>query len=155
MRWVLMWLLLVCCLVGSAGCCLKERIADVYNQTLQTMGSQGLTGDLALAGERCFGIDQYVGNYTAVYQDFSGEELLFGGTGLYRADGNQIQVDCSVVSDQGTVRLIWRSGTEEDEILLEGSGTYCGTLTLPEATNYILVQCEGFSGSVAVSSENT
>lgn len=151
MRWILMWLLLFCSLVGTAGCCWKENILQVYNQTLQTVGSQGLTGEQQLVGERCFGSDPYVGRYAVVYQEFSGEEVLFGGTGLYRETGNEVGVDCSIVVDAGIVRLIWRSGTEEDIVLLEGSGTYHGTLTLPEATNSILLQCEDFSGSVALS----
>lgn len=151
MRWISMWLLLLCCLVGAAGCCLKEDILDAYNQTLQSIGRIGLTDEQSLAGERCFGSDSYVGRYTAVYHDFSGEELLFGGTGLYRETGNEVRIDCSIVADTGTVRLIWRSGTEEDRVLLDGSGTYHGTLTLLEATNYILVQGSGFSGNVALS----
>ena len=63
-----------------------------YNQALQSIGDKGLTDDKDLQGKREFGIDSYVGNYTADYDDFSGNEIIFGGTALERDNGNKIEM---------------------------------------------------------------
>lgn len=73
--------LMLCCLV-SVTACSKDEIVSNYNQALQSIGDKGLTDDKDLQGKREFGIDSYVGNYTADYDDFpvmksfSGEQLL-------------------------------------------------------------------------------
>ncbi len=71
--------LMLCCLV-SVTACSKDEIVSNYNQALQSIGDKGLTDDKDLQGKREFGIDSYVGNYTADYDDFSGNEIIFGNS---------------------------------------------------------------------------
>ena len=89
--------LMLCCLV-SVTACSKDEIVSNYNQALQSIGDKGLTDDKDLQGKREFGIDSYVGNYTADYDDFSGNEIIFGGTALERDNGNKIEISCDIAA---------------------------------------------------------
>ena len=66
--------LMLCCLV-SVTACSKDEIVSNYNQALQSIGDKGLTDDKDLQGKREFGIDSYVGSYTADYDNFSGNYI--------------------------------------------------------------------------------
>ena len=87
--------LMLCCLV-SVTACSKDEIVSNYNQALQSIGDKGLTDDKDLQGKREFGIDSYVGSYTADYDNFSGNEIIFGGTALERDNGNKIEISCDI-----------------------------------------------------------
>ena len=66
----------------------KDAILDAYGSLVDTAGSWALTPDRSLQGERIPGKDDYTGTYAAGYEDFSGTELLFGGTTLDRESGD-------------------------------------------------------------------
>ena len=110
--------LMLCCLV-SVTACSKDEIVSNYNQALQSIGDKGLTDDKDLQGKREFGIDSYVGNYTADYDDFSGNEIIFGGTALERDNGNKIEISCDIAAQTGNLKLILQTGTDEPKILCD------------------------------------
>ena len=74
---VLLAVALLSCLTG----CSKDQIVGVYNQVLQLVDA-GVTPDDQLCGRRTPGEDAYTGRYEAEYRDFTGTEVLFGGTAL-------------------------------------------------------------------------
>ena len=125
--------LMLCCLV-SVTACSKDEIVSNYNQALQSIGDKGLTDDKDLQGKREFGIDSYVGNYTADYDDFSGNEIIFGGTALERDNGNKIEISCDIAAQTGNLKLILQTGTDEPKILCDTESSYNDTIELPSAT---------------------
>ena len=110
--------------------------------------SKGLTDDKDLQGKREFGIDSYVGNYTADYDDFSGNEIIFGGTALERDNGNKIEISCDIAAQTGNLKLILQTGTDEPKILCDTESSYNDTIELPSASNYVLIEADNFTGSL-------
>ena len=142
-------------LVGSfmlAGCS-KDEILNHYNNIVQSAGSIELTGKSSLQGEKEKGIDDYTGTYTADYANFSGTEYLFGGTSIKREAGKELSIDCTLEITEGTAKVFWISEADEEVTLLETTGTYSDTITLPECGNYIGIECENFTGNIELDIE--
>ena len=76
-------------------------------------GSIALTGNSSLQGTKEKGIDDYTGNYTANYEDFSDTEYLFGGTSIKREAGKDLSIDCALEVTEGTAKVFWISGSDE------------------------------------------
>ena len=131
----------------------KDAILDAYSSLVDTAGSWALTPDRSLQGERVRGEDDYTGAYAADYQDFSGTELLFGGTTLDREAGNTVEVTCSLTVEEGEVAIFLRSGAEGPVILLSESGDYSGTIEVGGGIVYLGVWGEGVTGSVSIQIE--
>ncbi|MBS5784332.1 MAG: hypothetical protein KID04_15835 [Clostridium sp.] len=148
MKKSIFFLMVTCCLVFVLTGCTKDEIVDHYNQTLQEAGDDNLTKDSKLEGKRSFGSDSYVGNYSADYDGFTGTETLFGGTALERDGGNEIKVTCKLNIKKGTAKVVFESGTDDPQVLIESTGDYSETIELPSASNYIAVEGDGFTGSV-------
>lgn len=124
-----------------------------YNNIVQSAGSIALTGNSSLQGTKEKGIDDYTGSYTANYEDFSDTEYLFGGTSIKREAGKDLSIDCALEVTDGTAKVFWISGADEEVTLLETTGTYSDTITLPEGGNYIGIECENFTGSIELNME--
>ncbi len=136
---------LMFCLTG----CNKDQVVGVYNQVLQLFDA-GVTTDAELQGHREPGADAYTGRYEAEYRDFTGTEVLFGGTALQRDAGDTLEITCDLSSTDGELKVEWLSGAEEPRLLFEGSGTQTATLHLPAGSNFIQVHAEGFTGSLSL-----
>ena len=142
-------------LVGSfmlSGCS-KDEILDHYNNIIQSAGAIELTGKLSLEGTKEKGIDDYTGTYTADYENFSDTEYLFGGTSIKREAGKELSIDCTLEVTEGTAKVFWISGSDEAVTLIEATGTYSDTITLPDGGNYIGIECENFTGNIELNIE--
>lgn len=142
-------------LVGSfmlAGCS-KDEILNHYNNMVQSAGSIELTGKSSLQGEKEKGIDDYTGTYKADYANFSGTEYLFGGTSIKREAGKELSIDCTLEITEGIAKVFWISGSDEAVTLIEATGTYSDTITLPDGGNYIGIECENFTGNIELNIE--
>ena len=142
-------------LLGSfmlAGCS-KDEILNHYNNIVQSAGSIELTGKSSLQGEKEKGIDDYTGTYTADYANFSGTEYLFGGISIKRESGKELSIDCTLEITEGTAKVFWISGSDEAVTLIEATGTYSDTITLPDGGNYIGIECENFTGNIELNIE--
>ena len=128
----------------------KDAVLDAYGSLVDTAGSWALTPDRSLHGERVPGEDDYTGTYAADYEDFSGTELLFGGTTLDREAGDTVEVTCSLAIEEGEAAIFLRSGSEDPVILLSESGDYSGTIEVGGGSTYIGVWGEGLTGSVSI-----
>ena len=148
-------LVLVCTLaIGlSLTGCSKDEILDQYNNVVQLAGNATLTRDLSLKGKRMYGDDHYTGTYVADYKDFSKTEYLFGGTSIERENGKDISVSCDLEITEGTAQVFWVSGSDDPVILLEATGSYSETITLPEGGNYIGVIGNNFTGHLEMNIE--
>ena len=118
-----------------------------------TAGSWALTPDRSLQGERVRGEDDYTGTYAADYEDFSGTELLFGGTTLNREAGNTVELTCSLDIEEGEAAIFLCSGSEEPVLLLSESGDYSGTIEVGGGSVYLGVWAVGVTGSVSIQIE--
>ncbi|HBY2902537.1 TPA: hypothetical protein MIW38_003761 [Clostridioides difficile] len=146
-------ILIICCSFICLTACSKDEIVDQYNHVLQTVGDNGLTNDNDLQGKRNLGEDSYVGTYTANYDNFSGKEIVFGGTALERENGNKLTVSCNADTTSGTLKLILQTGTDEPKILSDMQSAYSDTIELPSASNYIILEMENFTGSIDLTIE--
>ena len=126
---------------------------DAYSSLMDTAGSWALTPDRSLQGERVRGEDDYTGAYAADYKDFSGTELLFGGTTLDREAGDTVEVTCSLTVEEGEAAVFLRSGSEDPVLLLSESGDYSGTIEVGSGSVYLGVWGEGVTGSVSIQIE--
>ena len=131
----------------------KDAILDAYGSLVDAVGSWALTPDRSLQGERVQGEDGYTGTYEADYEDFSGTELLFGGTTLDRAAGNTVELSCSLNIEEGEIAVLLCSGSEDPVILLSESGDYSSTIEVGGGSTYIGVWGEGANGSVSIQIE--
>ena len=133
--------------------CTKDEFLDQYNNIVQSAGSIALTGNSSLQGTKEKGIDDYTGTYTADYANFSGTEYLFGGTSIKRESGKELSIDCTLEITEGTAKVFWISGSDEAVTLIEATGTYSDTITLPDGGNYIGIECENFTGNIELNIE--
>ena len=133
--------------------CSKDEILDHYNNIVQSAGTIELTGKLSLEGTKEKGIDDYTGTYTADYENFSDTEYVFGGTSIKREAGKELSIDCTLEVTEGTAKVFWISGSDEAVTLIETTGTYSDTITLPDGGNYIGIECEDFTGNIELNIE--
>ena len=133
--------------------CTKDEVLDQYNNIVQSAGSIALTGNSSLQGTKEKGIDDYTGTYTADYANFSGTEYLFGGTSIKREAGKELSIDCTLEITEGTAKVFWISGSDEAVTLIEATGTYSDSITLPDGGNYIGIECENFTGNIELNIE--
>lgn len=138
---------------GATDDSVKDAIVDAYGSLVDAAGSWALTPDRSLQGERVPGEDDYTGTYEAGYEDFSGTELLFGGTTLDREAGDTVEVICSLDIEEGDAAIFLCSGGEEPVLLLSGSGDYSGTIEVGGSSTYLGVWGEGVTGGVAIQME--
>ena len=54
---------------------------------------------------------------------------------------------------EGTAKVFWISGSDEAVTLIETTGTYSDTITLPDGGNYIGIECEDFTGNIELNIE--
>ena len=138
---------------GATDDSVKDAIVDAYGSLVDAAGSWALTPDRSLQGERVPGEDDYTGTYEAGYEDFSGTELLFGGTTLDREAGDTVEVICSLDIEEGDAAIFLRSGGEEPVLLLSGSGNYSGAIAVGGSSTYLGVWGEDVTGGVAIQME--
>lgn len=144
--------LVLCCLLSMSACS-KDEMVEQYNEALQAVGDNNLTSDKKLQGDRNFGEDSYVGTYQAEYDDFTGKEIIFGGTSLERDSGNEISISCDLNIEEGMIKLLLQTGDNDPQILCDTLGKYSETIKLPSASNYLIVQSENFTGSIKLTVE--
>ena len=133
--------------------CTKDEVLNQYNNIVQSAGSITLTRNSSLQGTKEKGIDDYTGTYTADYENFSDTEYLFGGTSIKREAGKELSIDCTLEVTEGIAKVFWASGSDEAVTLIETTGTYSDTITLPDGGNYIGIECEGFTGNIELNIE--
>ena len=131
----------------------KDTLVGAYGSLVDAAGSWALTPDRSLQGERVRGEDDYTGTYEAGYEDFSGTELLFGGTTLDREAGDTVELSCSLNIEEGEIAVFLCSGSEDPVILLSESGDYSSTIEVVGGSTYIGVWGEEANGSASIQIE--
>ena len=67
--------------------------------------------------------------------------------------GKELSIDCTLEITEGTAKVFWISGSDEAVTLIEATGTYSDTITLPDGGNYIGIECENFTGNIELNIE--
>ena len=145
-------LLALCCLPLLGGCS-KDALLQAYDRALTALGSLALTDADQLRGTRTPGPDGFAGRYQAAYTDFSGKEVIFGGTTLKRRAGGSVAIRCDMAIDGGQARLMCKTGADAPQVLCESSSRYRGELDIPAASSYIWVEGEDWTGSIDLTVE--
>ena len=150
----ILFIFLIIILLGS-GCenFDKNKVLDKYNSTLNKLGESTLTKEIELTGNREFGRDSYVGQYSAKYNNFNGEEVLFGGTGLNR-NNKEFILTYKMLVEGGNFDLVLVDGIDEEIIAQKiitketKSGTY--TYDFSQSDLYIKIIGDEFNGEIEV-----
>ncbi len=148
----LLSLCLIFALTGCSGDNVKDNVINGFNDMLQHFSKYALTDENDLQGDKTKGDDTYTGSYVADYEDFNGEEYIFGGTALERDKGSDLTVTYQLTVDSGTVRFYWRD-KEEEKIIADASDTGTYSVTLEEGDNYLTLEGDDFCGSLRVTVE--
>ena len=142
------YLIAVMVALFSLTSCSKDQILNTYDKVVTSAGELQLTNKKALVGEKSPGEDDYTGEYIAEYKKFTGKEYIFGGTTIDRKAGNEIKVDCNLKIEEGTAKLMFVSGSNEPEVLIEKSGEWSGNIEIPEGGNYLYIEADNYSGKI-------
>jgi len=131
----------------------KDSILEDFGKLVDDAGTAALTSQSELQGHRENGADDYTGSYEATYSDFTGTEILFGGTTLEREAGSTIHITCSLSLENGETAIFLRSGADDPVILLSESGEYDGTVEVDETSTYVGVWGDNADGTVSIEIE--
>lgn len=124
-----------------------------FGELVGDAGNAALTPQSKLQGHKENGVDDYTGAYEATYSEFTGTEILFGGTTLEREAGSTIHITCSLSLESGEAAVFLRSGADDPIILLSESGEYDGTIEVDGTSTYIGVWGDQADGTVSIEIE--
>ena len=122
-----------------------QRVVDGYEALVSVVGSFQITNDRELIGSRMRGTDAYTGSYTADCQDADGRDVIFGGASIRT---RRLHLTGQVRTEAGTARLRIRLGEEAQYWEPDENGCFDIPLLLSGGGNYIMVDFEGFRGTV-------
>lgn len=152
MKRIAIALLSVVILLTLSGCRFKidpESIIEKYDSLTEWLGHFQITRDDQLIGERKYGSDHYVGNYTADCRSERGRDVIFGGASIKQ---RKIRLSVSIIAEEGsaTVRIRLGADVEEHEFTTNG---FIEKEIMLNGGNYIMIDYDNFSGAVTLTSE--
>lgn len=139
-------LVLICLTLCSA--CSKDTVLDIYKDVNERLGDIVLTNKSKLKGIREYGSDHYTGSYKVTYDNFSGKEVIFGGTTIER-DENVIHIKMVIEESKGNLQVIMKL-KEKEEVLANDDGTYEFTFDVKDGSNYLKIVTKDYSGKLNI-----
>lgn len=130
----------------------KDEFINTYNTFLQSFDFAGISKEKDLQGKRVFGTDKYVGTYKAEYDNVTSEETIFGGTALYRENGDQIRLKIKVEKQSGNINVIAKLGYNE-KTLIDDTGEYEDNIYIEGVSYYLTIKLDDFKGNIDIISE--
>lgn len=130
----------------------KDKIVDTYDSFIQSFDMAGLTNSWKLKGERKYGTDKYVGTYKAIYDNYSGEETVFGGTALKRKNGDYIKIKIKIEKESGDISVVTKLGNNET-ILISDIGEYENKIYVNGSSYYLTIKLNNFRGNIDIIAE--
>lgn len=131
----------------------QNAILEAFSVLTNTVGKTALTNNNTLKGTRIFNTDTYTGEYKADYEDFSGVEILFGGTSLERQEGKSIQLNCSMEGENGEAIIFIRKGNQDPVVCVNTEGEYVNKIDITGSSTYVGVWANEFTGHVTISTK--
>ena len=130
----------------------KDEFINTYNTFLQSFDFAGISKEKDLQGKRSFGTDKYIGTYKAEYDNVTSEETIFGGTALYRENGDQIRLKIKVEKQSGNINVIAKLGYNE-KTLIDDTGEYEDNIYIEGVSYYLTIKLDDFKGNIDIISE--
>lgn len=130
----------------------KDKIINTYDSFIQSFDTAGLTSNLKLKGKRKYGVDKYVGTYLANYDNYSGEETIFGGTALNRKNGNHIKLKIKIERENGNINIVSKLGNNEIT-LINDTGEYEDNIYASGVSYYLTIKLDDFKGNIDIIAE--
>ncbi len=130
----------------------KDEIMNAYDNFIGWFGTHGISADTKLKGKRTLGIDEYVGTYDVNYSNYTGEEVIFGGTVLHRKNGEKLKIDINLEKQSGEVDVVNKLGTNEIS-LINDTGKYNGVVYIDGVSYYMIVRLNNFTGRMNIKVE--
>ncbi len=146
------FIVIVCMSIFASGDSPKDKIINTYDSIIQSFDNAGLTSNFKLKGKRDFGKDKYVGTYKAKYNNYTGNETIFGGTALHRKNGDHLKLTIKVQKQSGNIKVTNKLGNNEIT-LIEDNGEYEDTIYIDGMSYYLTIKSDNFTGSIDVISE--
>lgn len=150
-RVLLLILITIIILTLCVGCS-KDTILNTYDKFNRVVGDFNLTKDSKLKGHRTFGKDHYVGEYKVEYENFTGKEILFGGTTIERDNGDSIHLKIEVLDSLGDLNIYMRLKDKKDNIVSD-DGIYEYEFNVKDGSNYFIIEADNYSGKINVNIE--
>ncbi len=141
-------LVIICFALMFCAGCSKDSILGFYKGINETLGDTVLTNKNKLKGTREFSSDHYTGTYSVTYNNFTGEEVIFGGTTIER-DENDIHIKLNIEDSKGDIKVIMKL-KENEEILATEDGNYQFDFNVKDGSNYLIIRAEKYSGKVDI-----
>lgn len=129
--------------------CSKDELIDKYKNISEKLGDTILTSDYKLKGKRTFGLDHYVGVYEAEYKNYTGKEVVFGGTTIEKDNDDNIHIKIIIEDSNGSVQVIQKL-KEEDRILATKDGIYGYDFNINDGSNYLIIDLKDYSGKINI-----
>ena len=130
----------------------KDEFINTYNTFLQSFDFAGISKEKDLQGKRSFGTDKYIGTYKAEYDNVTSEETIFGGTALYRENGDHIRLKIKVEKQSGNINVIAKLGYNE-KTLIDDTGEYEDNIYIEGVSYYLTIKLDDFKGNIDIISE--
>ena len=127
----------------------KDKVIENYDSIVHFFGENSLTKDKNIIGNRKFGVDKYVGTYNVEYDDFTGEEILFGGTALSRKNGDHIHIKFEISNSNGKIEVVMRY-KDTDKIIATEDGSYDWDSYVEGASCYFIIKADHYFGKIDV-----
>ena len=131
--------------------CTKDEVLDFYERTSEQFGDLVLTIKSKLKGDLDFGEDHYTGTYEVVYKNFTGEEVVFGGTTIER-ENEDVHIKLEISESKGDLKIIFKL-KEKEEVLAMKDGTYEYDFNVKDGSNYLIIKGNNYSGKVNIKIE--
>ncbi len=128
--------------------CSKDVFLDYYKDINEKVGDLVLTNKTNLKGNREFGKDHYTGTYKVTYENFTGKEVIFGGTTIEQDEKN-INVKLNIENSSGTIKVIMNLKGNE-ETLATKDGSYEFDFNIKDGSNYLIIKTDEYSGKVNI-----
>lgn len=149
---IVMFLSVICILsLTSCGEFAKDKVLDKYNQVVESAGDMVIHEDNELVGNREMGVNSYVGTYSAEYNNFTGQEILFGGTSVDKGTGMKLKIEAESALEAGTFTLSFAGGSNPVSVLVDDEAEFEEEIELASGSNYIYMDGENFTGTFQLS----
>ena len=88
----------------------------------------------------------------AEYDNVTSEETIFGGTALYRENGDHIRLKIKVEKQSGNINVIAKLGYNE-KTLIDDTGEYEDNIYIEGVSYYLTIKLDDFKGNIDIISE--
>lgn len=129
----------------------KDEIINAYNTFYKILCSRIIKRQ-RYRRKKSFGTDKYVGTYKAEYDNVTSEETIFGGTALYRENGDHIRLKIKVEKQSGNINVIAKLGYNE-KTLIDDTGEYEDNIYIEGVSYYLTIKLDDFKGNIDIISE--